>query len=139
MRLTLIQTNLHWENPVANRTLFSNKMNGLIGKTDIIVLPEMFTTGFSMRSHELAETMDGATVAWAIGEAKRVQAVITGSLIIKEKDQYYNRLIWVTPDGAIDYYNKKHLFTLASEEDYYTAGTEKKIFKYKGWKICPMI
>jgi len=139
MHITLIQTNLHWEDPIANRDMFSKKINALVGKTDLIVIPEMFTTGFSMRSHELAETMDGATVKWIKTEAKRVGAVITGSLIIKEEGNYFNRLLWASPEGNLDFYDKKHLFTLASEHKHFSAGTEKKIFKYKNWKICPLI
>jgi len=99
MRTTFIQTNLQWENPSANRKMFSEKFTALIGKTDLVVIPEMFTTGFSMRSKELAETMEGPTVAWLKDEAKKIGAVITGSMIIRNEDQFFNRLLWVTPTG----------------------------------------
>lgn len=139
MRITLIQTNLIWENPAANRDLFSQTINGLANQTDLIILPEMFTTGFSMRSQELAESMDGETVTWMQREAKRMNAAITGSLIIKENDRYFNRLIWMFPNGDYQFYDKKHLFTLAGEHKYFSPGTEKLIVEYKGWKICPLI
>jgi len=109
MRLTLIQTNLHWEDPAANRKMFSAKFDKLIGKTDLIIIPEMFSTGFSMRSKELAETMDGLTVSWLRESAKKVGAVITGSMIIQEGENFFNRLLWANPNGEISHYDKKHL------------------------------
>ncbi len=139
MRLTLIQTNLHWEDPVANRKMFSSKFANLTGKTDLVVIPEMFTTGFSMRSKELAETMDGPTVSWLRESAKKIGAVITGSMIIQEEESFYNRLLWVNPNGEIIHYDKKHLFTLAGEQKYFMAGTERMVIDYMGWKICPLI
>ncbi len=139
MRITLLQTNLHWEDPVANRKMFSTKFTNLIGKTDLVVIPEMFTTGFSMRSKELAETMDGPTVMWLREEAAKIGAVITGSMIIKKEDQFFNRLLWVTPTGEIAHYDKKHLFTLAGEHEYFTPGSERLLIEYMGWKICSLI
>jgi len=139
MRLTLIQTNLHWEDPVANRKMFSEKFEHLIGKTDLVVIPEMFTTGFSMRSKELAETMEGPTISWLQQSANKIGAVITGSMIIKEGENFFNRLLWVNPNGEIIHYDKKHLFTLAGEQKHFMAGTNRIIIKYKGWKICPLI
>lgn len=139
MYITLVQTDLVWENPAANRKVLSQKMDTLYGQTDLIVLPEMFTTGFSMRSHELAETMQGDTVQWLSNEAQRLNAAITGSLIIQENRQYFNRLIWAFPDGRMASYDKKHLFTLASEHKYYTPGQKKLLVEYKGWTICPLI
>ncbi len=139
MRITLLQTNLHWENPATNRKMFSAKFASLIGKTDLVVIPEMFTTGFSMRSRELAETMNGPTVAWLREEATKIGAVITGSMIIQKEDQFFNRLLWVTPTGEVIFYDKKHLFTLAGEHKYFTPGTERILIDYMGWKICPLI
>ena len=139
MRLTLIQTNLHWENPAANRKMFSDKFEHLIGKTDLVVIPEMFTTGFSMRSKELAETMEGPTISWLQQSANKMDAVITGSMIIQEGENFYNRLLWVTPNGEIIHYDKKHLFTLAGEQKHFMAGSKRIIIKYKDWKICPLI
>ena len=139
MRVTLIQTNLHWENPTANREMFSAKFANLTGKTDLVVIPEMFTTGFSMRSKELAETMEGPTVHWMKTSAAKIGAVITGSMIIREGDNFFNRLLWATPTGKIIHYDKKHLFTLAGEQKHFSPGTERIVIDYMGWKICPLI
>ncbi len=139
MRVTLIQTNLHWENPTANREMFSAKFANLIGKTDLVVIPEMFTTGFSMQSKELAETMDGPTVHWMKDAAFEIGAVITGSMIIQEGEDFFNRLLWATPTGEIFHYDKKHLFTLAGEQKHFAPGTERITIDYMGWKICPLI
>ncbi len=139
MRVTLLQSNLHWENPAANREMFGGKFTELIGKTDLVVIPEMFTTGFSMRSRELAETMDGPTILWLREEAAKIGAVIMGSMIIKSANEIFNRLLWVTPTGEVIHYDKKHLFTLAGEHKNFTPGSNKVIIEYMGWKICPLI
>ncbi len=139
MRVTLIQTNLHWENPTANREMFSAKFANLSGNTDLVVIPEMFTTGFSMRSKELAETMEGPTVHWMKASAFELGAAITGSMIIREGDDFFNRLLWATPTGEIFHYDKKHLFTLAGEQKHFAPGTERIVIDYMGWKICPLI
>ncbi len=139
MRVTLIQTNLHWENPTANREMFTEMFTNLIGKTDLVVIPEMFTTGFSMRSKELAETMDGPTVAWMKTSAIKMGAVITGSMITQEGGNFFNRLLWATPTGEIFHYDKKHLFTLAGEQKHFAPGKKRIIIDYMGWKICPLI
>jgi len=139
MRTTLIQTNLHWEDPVANRKMFSAKFTNLTGKTDLVVIPEMFTTGFTMQSKVLAETMDGTTVSWLRASATKIGAVITGSMIIRDGDQFFNRLLWATPAGDVIYYDKKHLFTLAGEHKHFSAGTKRIVIEYKDWKICPLI
>jgi len=138
MRVTLIQSNLQWEDIPANLELFDKKI-AQIEETDIIVLPEMFTTGFTMNAAALAETMDGTTVQWMKKQAASKQSVITGSLIIKEEEKFYNRLIWMLPDGTYQYYDKRHLFTMAKEEETFTAGQEKISIEYLGWKICPFI
>ncbi len=139
LRITTIQTQLHWENTAANRTMFEQKMASLINKTDIVVLPEMFSTGFSMKAEKLAETMDGQTVNWLKEQAKKLDTVITGSLIIQENSQYYNRLIWMRPDGSFEIYDKRHLFTMAKEHETYTPGDERLIVECNGWKICPLV
>ncbi len=139
LRITTIQTQLHWESPADNRAMFDKKLSPLTGQTDLVILPEMFTTGFSMQAAELAEKMDGTTVNWLSRHAQNLNAVITGSLIIEEKGQYYNRLIWMRPDGSYETYDKRHLFTMAREQDTYTAGTERLITTWQGWKICPLI
>lgn len=139
LKITLVQTHLHWENPVANRNMFSEKLAGLTGETDLIVLPEMFTTGFSMNANELAEDSAGESLMWMISEAKRLEAAITGSLIISEDNNFYNRLFFVFPNGTYKKYDKRHTFTLAGEHKVYTAGNEKLIVNYLGWKICPLV
>ena len=106
---------------------------------DLIVLPEMFSTGFTMHPKSVAETMQGETVAWLQHLAKAKNCAITGSLVIEEQGNYYNRLVFVFPDGKIQQYDKRHLFSLAGEDKEYTSGTEKLIVNYKGWNICPMI
>ncbi|MCX6350741.1 MAG: amidohydrolase [Bacteroidetes bacterium] len=139
LRITLIQSNLVWEDRDANLNHFTNKIKPLKGNTDLIVLPEMFTTGFSMNPAPNAETMQGKSVAWMAQTAAETGACIAGSLIIEEAGNYYNRLIWASPQGEILQYNKRHLFTMAGEEKVYTAGAEKLITTLHGWRICPMI
>jgi omega-amidase len=139
LNVSLIQTELFWENKPQNLALFSTLINSFTEETDIIVLPEMFTTGFSMQPELFAETMIGETVQWMLQTAKEIGSVITGSIIIKEGEKYYNRLIWAQPNGETFYYDKRHLFTLSGEEQHYSAGKEKLIIEYKDWKICLLI
>ena len=139
LKIALIQADLVWENAARNREKFEQLLAQVSPGVDIIVLPEMFTTGFSMKPQALAETMTGETVEWMSKQAQSKGAVITGSVIIEEDGQYFNRLIWSTPTGELQYYNKRHLFTLAGEEKVYTAGTEQLLLNYKGWKIMPLI
>lgn len=139
LKITIIQSELHWENAEANRALFSEKIQNIEGETDLIVLPEMFTTGFSMNAEKLAEPNNGETLQWMIQKAKKHNTAITGSVIIYEKNHFYNRLFFVFPDGSFEKYDKKHTFTLAKENETYKAGAERLILNYKGWKICPLI
>lgn len=139
LKITLVQSELIWENASANRELFSKKFQTFEGETDLIVLPEMFTTGFSMNAKKLAEPNDGESLNWMISEARKHNCAITGSVIISEDDKFYNRLFFVLPDGTYEKYDKKHTFTLAKENETYTAGKERLIVNYKGWKICPLI
>ncbi len=139
LKITLVQSELVWENASANRELFSKKFQTFEGETDLIVLPEMFTTGFSMNAKKLAEPNDGDSLNWLISEARKHNCAITGSVIISENDKFYNRLFFVLPDGTYEKYDKKHTFTLAKENETYTAGKERLIVNYKGWKICPLI
>lgn len=138
LTITLVQTNLHWENIDANLAMLDEKLASL-SATDIVVLPEMFTTGFSMNVGTISEDMQGKAVTWMHQQAKRLNAAITGSLIIKENGLYYNRLLWVEPSGKQLIYNKKHLFSMAKEDQTFTAGKEKLLLDYKGWKIAPFI
>jgi omega-amidase len=139
MKIAIIQTSLFWENPKANRSHFEEKINGIDEDIDLIVLPEMFTSGFTMQSKNVAETMHGKTVLWLQSLAKAKNSAITGSLVIKENNNFYNRLLFVFPSGEIQFYDKRHLFTLAGEDEIYTAGKDKLIVEYKGWRICPLI
>ena len=136
MKIALIQSDLYWEDALKNRNNFESKMNQIDSEVDLIVLPEMFSTGFTMNALAMAETMNGETILWMKSVAKQRNCALTGSLIITENNQYYNRMLFVFPSGEIHYYNKRHLFTLAGEDKTYTAGTEKIVIDYLGWKIC---
>jgi omega-amidase len=139
MKIALIQTSLIWENPIENRSHLAQKITGFMEDVDLIVLPEMFSTGFTMNPKNVAETMQGETVSWLQHMAKAKDCAITGSLVIEENGNFYNRLVFVFPNGAIQHYDKRHLFTLAGEDKVYTAGTQKLIVEYKGFKICPLV
>lgn len=139
MKIALIQSSLFWENPKANRNHFEVKINALTEKVDLIVLPEMFSTGFTMNPEAVFETMQGETIQWMQSLAKAKNTAITGSLVIKENGNFYNRLVFIYPSGEIQFYDKRHLFTLAGEDKVYTFGKEKLIVEYQGWKICPLI
>lgn len=139
LRITIIQTALHWQDAAANRAMFSVKLATVAPATDLIVLPEMFTTGFSMDARGLAEDAQGPTLQWMQEEAARYNAVLTGSVMVKEGDNYYNRLFWVRPDGSYEHYDKRHLFRMAKEHHSYTPGKEKLLVELKGWNICPLV
>ncbi|WP_309642194.1 amidohydrolase [Flavobacterium sp.] len=139
MKVALIQTALHWENPQANRNHFEKLIHSIAEKVDLIVLPEMFSTGFTMHPADVAEPMLGETIEWLKSVAKSKESAIMGSLVIRENERYYNRLVFVLPSGEIKKYDKKHLFTLAGEDKVYKAGNEKLIIDYQGFKICPLI
>lgn len=140
LTVSFIQASLQWHDPAANRLELQRHIDEVSVATDLIVLPEMFTTGFSMDAAHLAEPMDGPTVAWLRGLAAARDAVVTGTIIIvDEHKQYFNRLLWVRPDGSVSYYNKRHLFSMAGEQNVYVAGTERLIEVWRGWRICPLI
>ena len=139
LKVTTIQSDLHWENVTLNLKMFTEKMASISDETDVIILPEMFNTGFSMDSEKLAESMEGETVVWMKTQAKKYNAVIVGSLIVKENDNYYNRLVWVQPNGKTSTYDKRHLFRMAGEHNHFTAGAKRVIIEYKGWRICPLV
>ena len=139
LKIALIQADLIWQNAKQNRINFSEKINNITEKVDVIVLPEMFTTGFSMQPQKIAEYMVGDTVKWMQQIASEKNTAICGSIIISENKNFYNRFIFMHPEGKIEYYNKRHLFTLAGEHNLYTSGEEKLIIEYKGWKICPLV
>jgi len=139
LKVTIIQSHLHWENPEANRAMFSEKIARILEQTDLIVLPEMFTTGFTMNASPLAETMQGPTLQWMIKQSIKVDAAIAGSVIIKEDNQFFNRLLFVYKNEILQYYDKRHTFTLAGENEVFTAGNTKLIIDYKNWSICPLV
>jgi omega-amidase len=136
MKIALIQCDLYWEDPSANRKQFESKIDKIDSAADLIVLPEMFSTGFTMNAAEMAETMEGETVVWMQHLARQRKCALTGSLIIAENGEFYNRMLFVFPTGEFQFYDKRHLFTLAGEDQFYKAGTEKVIVDYLGWKIC---
>ncbi len=140
LKIALIQSDLIWEQPEQNRDVFTKKINTIDQDVNLIILPEMFTTGFTMNPKPLAEDMNGKTILWMQEMAKSKKAAIVGSIIVNEGNKYYNRLLFVYPDdGKLDYYDKRHTFTLAGESHVYTAGSKRMIAQYKGWKICPLI
>ncbi|MEO6730432.1 MAG: nitrilase family protein [Ferruginibacter sp.] len=135
LTIATIQTNLDWENKAANLQRLEQKINDIGEKSEIVVLPEMFSTGFTMRPEVLAETMEGETVQWMKEIAAKNKIILTGSLAIKEEGRYYNRLIWMLPNGQMGYYDKRHLFGFAEEDKHYSAGNKRLIASVKGWKI----
>ncbi len=139
LTFTIIQTTLHWEDKAANLQMLEQKINGIQEKTEVVILPEMFTTGFSMQPKLFAETMDGECVQWMKRIATEKKIILTGSLMIKENDHYYNRLIWMLPNGQHGHYDKKHLFAYAGENRHYTSGNKRLIASVKGWKINLMV
>ncbi|GGD21995.1 amidohydrolase [Hyunsoonleella pacifica] len=139
LKIALLQTDLFWEDPERNRKAFQNKLQSIKENVDVIILPEMFTSGFTMNAGKVAETMEGVTVSWMVTLAEKFQSAIVGSIVILEHNKYYNRLLFVEPSGKISHYNKRHTFTLAGEHKVYTAGKSKLIVNYQGWKICPLI
>ncbi len=139
LRVAILQSELHWENVEKNLKLFSTQILAIESEVDLIVLPEMFNTGFTMNSEELAEPMNSVSMQWMLEMAKTKEAVITGSIIIEEGDKYFNRLIWMQPDGTNEYYDKRHLFRMMDENNHYAGGDKRLIVELKGWKICTMI
>lgn len=144
LSITLIQTNLHWENKAANLQMLEEKISSIKERTEVVVLPEMFTTGFSMKPAQLAETMDGETVQWMKRVAAEKRIVLTGSVIIDGSQPgqtetvgppYYNRLIWMLPNGQYGIYDKRHRFAYAGEDEHFSAGSKRLIASVKGWKI----
>ena len=136
MKTALIQSSLYWESPKQNRDYFEQQINTIDQDVDLIVLPEMFTSGFTMNPSSVAETMQGETMMWLKSLAKARKTAITGSLVVKENNNFYNRMVFVFPSEEIQFYDKKHLFTLAGEDKVYTSGVQKIIVDYLGWKIC---
>ncbi|CDF80972.1 nitrilase/cyanide hydratase and apolipoprotein N-acyltransferase [Formosa agariphila KMM 3901] len=139
LQIALIQTDLIWENPKANRENIQALVLSIPDAIDVVVLPEMFTTGFTMNAEKHAETLSGESVSWMKQLAHKKQAALMGSLILKEDGHYFNQLVFVYPNGDLKTYKKRHTFTLAGEHKVYTAGTERTIVDYKGWKLFPLV
>ena len=139
LRITTIQTHLYWEDIDQNLVHFEEKLNALTEQTDIIVLPEMFTTGFTMNPKVLAESHGDKGLQWMQRKSKEKNCVLVGSISVKDGEKFYNRLYWVMPDGSYQSYDKRHLFQMGKEDVHYTAGSKKFVVEYKGWKICPLI
>lgn len=139
LAITLIQTDIVWKDIQKNLLQLEKKINSISEKTDLIVLPEMFSTGFVMEPAAIAENMQGTAVTWMQKMAKEKKAALIGSLIIEENQHYFNRLLFVHPSGQMVHYDKKHLFTLAGEHTIYTPGENRLLFEYKGWKISPFV
>jgi len=139
LNVAVFQFDLAWENPAENRTTIDKWLHQLVAKTDVVFLPEMFNTGFSMNVSELAAPMDGETVQWMKRRSSEHQLALCGSLIIKENNGFFNRLLFVEPSGEVHFYDKRHLFTMGNEERHFQAGTDRLIVEYKGWRICPLI
>ncbi len=139
MKVTLIQTHLHWEDRDKNLAHFSALIDSIKEPTDLIVLPEMFSTGFSMNPQRVADEHLGGTFAWLQKKAGEKNAVITGSVAVKEGDYFYNRLHWIEPDGSYDFYDKRHLFRMAKEDEVYKAGIKKIIKPLKEFNLMPLV
>ena len=139
LSVTIIQTNLFWENATANLANLEEKIAQISLPTDLIILPEMFNSGFTMNVKSVAEPMNFITFKWLKQQAKRTQAVVTGSFIIKEGDYFFNRLIWMRPDGSFETYDKRHLFRMGEEDKTFTVGIKQLIVELNGWRICPLI
>ena len=139
LNVSLIQTNLVWEKAAINRQKLGQVLKDNQGRTDLVVLPEMFSTGFSMDPASIAETMNGETISWLKTQAADLETAICGSMIIEEEGKYYNRFILVSKDAEVYSYDKRHTFTLSGEDQIYERGHEKLIIDLNGWKICPMV
>lgn len=139
LTITILQSTLHWHDAPANRAHFDGLIADIKSPTDLVVLPEMFTTGFTMDAAAHAETMDGDSIAWMKLLAQDFQTTLCGSLIIEDHGDCYNRLIWMSPDGHCRHYDKRHLFRMASEQEHFRAGGERTIFELNGWRIRPLV
>ena len=137
LRVTLVQSDLAWQDPAANRHRLAAHFRGLAGHTDLVVLPEMFSTGFSMDAAGLAEDMDGPTIGWMREEAAAMGCVLAGSLIVREGGRHFNRLVWARPDGTLAHYDKRHLFRMAGEQQHYAAGDRRADGRDQGLARLP--
>lgn len=139
LTVSLVQTELQWEDQARNLDSLGGILSTVPPSADLIVLPEMFTTGFSMRAAEMAEPVDGSSIDWMRRQAADRACVLTGSLIVTEGGRFYNRLIWMKPDGSFQYYDKRHLFRMGEEHLTFTAGSRRLVAETNGWRVCPLI
>lgn len=139
LTITTIQTDLHWEDKAANLRHFEERIFSLSGPAEVVVLPEMFSTGFSMRPEALAEKMDGPTISWMRDVAARKKIILTGSIIAEDEGYYFNRLVWMLPNGQYGCYDKRHRFAYAGEDACYTAGSKRLIASVKGWRVLLLV
>jgi predicted amidohydrolase len=139
LRISLIQHDMAWEDPPANRHALAAMTAGLAGATDVVVLPEMFTTGFSMEPERLAEEAGGETAQWMLQLSRTLDAAVTGTVITREGGHFYNRLYWATPDGSLARYDKRHLFRMGAEDRHYAAGTQPLVVIWRGFRIAPLV
>ncbi|MFP4024226.1 MAG: amidohydrolase [Thiohalospira sp.] len=138
LHISCIQTELFWEDVEQNLKHFELLFNQLSKSAELVILPEMFTTGFSMKTEKLAEKMNGKSFVWLKKQAAKINKIIIGSIIIKDQREYFNRLFVMFPDGNYEYYDKRHLFRMGNEHKHYSAGKQRLIFNYKNWRICPL-
>lgn len=139
LSITLVQTDLHWLDPEANRNALRQLIADIPQATDLIVLPEMFTSGFTMTPETVAEPANGPTLSWLQQVSKENRCAVTGSIVVEDQGRYFNRLYFVTPEGDHQHYDKRHLFRMAQEQEHYQPGRTRLVLNYKGWRICPMI
>ena len=139
LRVTVCQVDIEWQSKKANLKRYAELIAGLRGETDLVIFPETFTTGFSMDSPELAEEMSGSTVVWMKEQASKLNTSILGSFLCRDGKKLHNRFVWAHPDGKVEFYDKRHLFSFGNEDRHFTAGSEKKIIEALGWKFLPQV
>jgi omega-amidase len=139
LRVSLVQGNTRWHDPAGNRDYYGRLITPLAGQSDLVVLPETFSSGFSNDAVDSAEDMSGATVSWMAAQAHALQAVVTGSVVIRDGDKVVNRMVWMRPDGSHDHYDKRHLFRMAREHERYAGGDRRLLVDLKGWRILPQV
>jgi len=139
LKITVVQADLVWEQPQQNLKNFDRKLSDSVGKQDLVLLPEMFNTGFTMNGNDFAEAVDGASFQWLKKKAKELKCVVAATFLCRDEGKFYNRLIWMRPDGSFESYNKRHLFRFGNENLHFEPGNTRLIVEINGWQVCPMI
>ena len=139
LRISLVQGETRWHDPAANREYYGALVAPLGGRTDLVLLPETFTSGFSNEAIDQAETMDGPTVEWIRGQARALDAAVAGSVQLRTSEGVFNRMLFATPDGGLVHYDKRHLFRYAGEHERYAPGARRVLLDWRGWRICPLV